>query len=87
MVSELSHAKIIIAFGKHAKKALKKVKAVLSNRIYIGARYHLGMQGINHIRHDFHKKKIKKNTPNATQLRLKVIADEIWDAIQKGGNL
>lgn len=87
LISELDTKKIIIAFGKHAKKAVKKIKCQLNQCICVGAKCHLGMQGINHITNNIHDQQIPKNSLNATQQRLKVIAYDIWDKIQKGGNL
>ena len=50
--NEISNKTVVICFGRHAKKALKKLKNKLSDLTIICVKYHLGMQGINHIRGD-----------------------------------
>lgn len=81
LYKELKNSSTIIIFGNDARKAIGLVKKKYDDfqtKKIIDAQYHLGQLGLMVIHKDINGNQINKKQNNSTDLRLEVIAYDIW---------
>lgn len=84
LYEELKNSSIVITFGKDARNAIGLVNEKhkdFQSKKFIDAKYHLGQLGLSHIHYDINGRLIDNKHTNCTDLRLEVIAYDIWEQL------